>query len=400
MRIDRIETFVLKAPLGTERFYSSQGSFHERTSLLVRITTDDGHVGWGESGVSMPVEHVAAYIHDVAALRLLGRDPANTEAIWFELYSSSRDFGRSGTPVDALSGIDVALWDIRGQAAGLPIHALAGGAHRDRVRCYATGLYYRGEDVRDLASAVGQVRDEALGYVARGFTALKGKVGLLPLPQDIKRMEAVREAVGDRFLLMTDANHAYNRHTARRMGQALEALDYYWFEEPLVPEDLEGCAALRRELSIAIATGECEYTRYGYRRLLQADAADIVQADISACGGFSEGLKIHALTAAFCTPLLPHVWGSAVAFAAALQFAAVLEPVPHTAFPQAPENDVLFEYDCNPNPLRDELAGVPFALEGDTLRIPQTPGLGIAIDREALNRYCVAEQSSTRKAGL
>ena len=207
MRIDRVQTFILKAPLGEGRFYSSQGSFPERVSLLVRITTDSGVSGWGESGVSMPVEHVAAYIHDVAAPRLLGRDPLQTEPVWHDLYATSRDFGRKGTPIDALSGIDVALWDIRGKDAEQPIHALMGGAFRDRVRPYATGLYYGGDDVRNVADQVARVHDGAQEYTSRGFTAIKGKIGLLPIRDDIKRMAAAREAVGEAIGANMDPSH-------------------------------------------------------------------------------------------------------------------------------------------------------------------------------------------------
>ncbi len=396
MRIDRIETFILKAALGDERFYSSQGSFAERVSLLVRVMTDSGISGWGESGVSMPVEHVATCIHDVLAPRVLGRDPMHTGPIWNELYCMSRDYGRKGALIDAMSGLDVALWDIRGKEAGRPVHALMGGAFRDRVRSYATGLYYRGDNVRDAASQVALVRDEAQSYVERGFTAIKGKVGLLSVADDIKRMEAARDVVGDEFLLMTDANHAYNFHAAYRMGQALQELGLRWFEEPLVPEDVAGCARLRAKLDIPIATGECEYTRYGMLDLLQAGAADILQPDISACGGLTEGQRIVALATAFHTPTYLHVWGSGVAFAAAMQLTAIMPPVPHTVFPVAGENDPMFEYDRNPNPLRDDLLVEPFTLDGESLRIPQGPGLGIDINTEALAQFTVATRASAR----
>lgn len=396
MKIDRIETFILKAPLGKERFYYSQLPVGERTSLIVKITTDDGLVGWGEAGVSMPVEHVASFIHDVAAARVLGRDALATETLWNELYCATRDYGRKGTPIDGLSGIDVALWDIRGKEAGKPVHALMGGAYRETVRSYATGLYYRGEDVRDIEASVAQVRRECEGFLEAGFTAIKGKVGLLSVKEDARRMEAARETVGDDFLLMTDANHAYNRHSAVQMGHALEALDYYWFEEPLVPEDIHGCAELRKRLSIPIAGGECEYTRYGMLDLLRTDAVDILQPDISACGGLSEGQKIIALATAFHTPVRLHVWGSGVSIAAALQMTAMIPPTPHTAFPTTPENDAMFEYDRNPNPLRDELVAGDFELEGESLRIPQGPGLGVEINEAALDHFAVAKRVSVR----
>jgi len=394
MKIDRIETFLLKAPLGSQRFYSSQCAFPERKSLLVRVSADSGLTGWGECGQYGPAEHVAAFIHDVLAPRALGRDPLAAEPLWHDLYSFSRDFGRKSAPIEALSGLDVALWDIRGHEAGKPIHALMGGAFRERVRSYATGLYYRGADVEDLPAALDQIRDEAQAFLEMGFTAVKGKIGLLSVESDTKRMEAARSVVGDEFLLMADANHAYNRHTALRMGEALEALGFYWFEEPVAPEDLDGHAALRRKLSIAIATGECEYTRYGFLEILRKQAADILQPDLSAAGGLSEGLRIYALATAYHTPICLHVWGSGVAMAAALQFCAIQAPLPHTAFPRAPENEPMLEYDRNPNPLRDELLAENFRLEGESVRIPQGPGLGIEINPDVLERYTVARRES------
>jgi len=207
-------------------------------------------------------------------------------------------------------------------------------------------------------------------------------------------MEAVRRAVGDDVLLMTDANHAYTRNVALQMGLALERLGFHWFEEPVVPEDLDGHAALRQKLSIAIATGECEYTRYGFLEILRKDAADILQPDLSACGGLSEGMRIYALATSYHTPIRPHVWGSGVALAAALQFCAVQAPMPHTAMPRAPENEVMLEFDCNPNPLRDELLVENFTLEDRMVKVPQGPGLGIELDPEVLETYTTDHRES------
>ena len=394
MKIDRLETFLLKVPLGADRFYSSQLAFPERSSLLVRITTDTGLVGWGECGQWGPGEHIAACIHDVLSPHVLGRDPLANERIWNDLYCYTRDFGRRGTPIEAISGIDIALWDIRGHEAKRPIFALLGGAYRDRIRPYATGLYYRGKDVEDLPSALKQLQDEAQGYVAKGFTALKGKIGLLSVRDDVKRMEAVRAAVGDDVLLMTDANHGYTRNSALQMGLALQSLGYHWFEEPVLPEDLDGHAALRRQLTIAIATGECEFTRWGFLEILQKEAADFLQPDLCACGGLSEGMRIAALASSFNTPIRPHAWGSGVALAVALHFCAVQAPQPYTAMPRSPENEVMLEYDCNHNPLRDDLLVENFKIEDHQVRVPQGPGLGIESRPDVLEQYTVAYRES------
>lgn len=394
MRIDRVETFILKAPLGEERFYYSQRLCGARESLLVKVTTDSGTVGWGEGGVSMPVEHAASALHSLIAPRVLGADPLATDPVWHDVYAFTRDFGRRSTPIDALSALDIALWDIRGKEAGKPISALLGGAFRHSVRAYATGFYYHERDVADIDHAVAHVCEEAQQHLDAGFTAMKGKIGLLPVADDVRRMEALRGHVGRDVLLMADANHAYNCHTAVSAGRALEGLDYAWFEEPVVPEDVPGCAALRAKLSIPIATGETEYTRFGFLELLRHDAADILQPDLARCGGISEARRIQALAGAFCTPVIPHVWGSGVAMAAALQFLATLEPTPHTVFPHAPENEPMLEFDRSANPLREELLAEPFTLDGDDVSIPQSPGLGIEVAEDALHHYCVAHRES------
>lgn len=395
MNIDRITTYECKAELDAgERFYSSQGFFQERTSLVIRIDTDDGLTGWGESGVSMPVAHLATYIHEVLAPRVLGRDASETGPIWQDLYTFSRDFGRKGACVDAMSGIDTALWDIKGKAAGKPIHALMGGAFRKRVRAYATGLYYREGDLDDPAGAAERGAEEANAHIGAGFSMLKAKIGLLALKDDIRRLEAVRDAVGPDVILMADANHAYNRVNARHMADALARLECYWFEEPLVPEDIAGMAELRRQVTVPIAAGECEYTRFGMHELLRADAVDLLQPDISACGGLTEVQRIVSLAETYNTPVCFHVWGSGIAVAAALQATACIPPIPQTARPRAPENEPLFEYDRTANPLRDDLTSCAFGLEGDMMPIPGGPGLGVEIDEVVLERFTVRQQET------
>jgi D-galactarolactone cycloisomerase len=389
MRITAIQTFLLKAPLGKERFYWSQRSCPERTSLLVKIETDAGIEGWGECGQHGPGEPPAAFINSVLVPRLIGKNPLDAAVLWEDAYTFIRDFARKGTGIEALSGIDVALWDIAGKHYQRPVYELLGGAFRTKVRAYATGCYYRGEDVRDYRAALPALRDEAKGYVDAGFSALKGKIGLLSIDEDTERVRAIREAVGDAPLLMMDANHAYNFHSARKMGKALQSLDVLVFEEPVLPEDLDGYARLRDSLDLAIAGGECEYTRFGFLELLRKGCVDVAQPDICCAGGLTEVKRIEALSTAYHVQLIPHVWGSGVALAAALQLLATLAPVPHTAFPQAPLNEPMIEFDKNPNPLRDDLLRDPIRLEGEFVPVPQAPGLGVEIDEEVLGKYLV-----------
>ncbi|MCY3944675.1 MAG: mandelate racemase/muconate lactonizing enzyme family protein [Anaerolineaceae bacterium] len=387
MRITGVEPLILRAPLGAARFLSSQSAFPERNSLLVRIETDDGLVGWGEGGQYGPPEPVAACVQAVLAPQILGRDPRQPVRIQELLYALTRDFGQKGAYVEAISAIDIALWDLTGQALGEPVHRLLGGAFRDRVHAYATGCYYRPEHQHDPAGQLPALADEARSYVDAGFDTIKMKVGLLSIADDAARVACVRQAIGPGTRLLADANHAYNGYSALRMGRILEAQDVLWFEEPVVPEDLDGYRLLRSSLDVAIAGGECEFMRYGFRRLFEQGCVDIAQPDLCAAGGLSEWVKIHALASSFGIATIPHVWGSGVALAAALHALAATPPFPYTALPQPLMNEPLVEFDRNPNPLRDELLVTPPRLVEGCLPVPQGPGLGIQVDEDALQRY-------------
>ena len=386
MKIAEISTHVLRTPLGDQTFYSSQAAFPERTSMLVRIRTDDGLVGWGEGGQYGPAEPVASVIDDVLAPLLVGRRADQPTRVWEELYAVSRDFGRKGTYVEAISAIDIALWDVWGQSLGQPVHALLGGAFRDRVPAYATGCYYD-RAFRDQAAALAHVEEQAASYVGSGFDMLKMKIGLLPVALDAERVARVRSTIGSDVRLLVDANHAYNAATAIRMGRVLEEHGVLWFEEPVVPEDLSGYRRVRDALDVPIAGGEAEFTRYGFRDLFVGGCVDIVQPDLCASGGFSEFAKILALATSFGVLTVPHVWGSGVALAAASHALATIPPAPHTYAPVPLESSPVIEYDRSPNPLRDELLVDGFPLVDGHVAVPQGPGLGIRIDEEVLRRY-------------
>ncbi len=387
MRISSVEPIILRAPLGAARFLSSQSSFPERNSLLLRIETDCGLVGWGEGGQYGPPEPVAACIHAVLAPQILGCDPRQPVRLQELLYARTRDFGQKGTYIEAISAIDIALWDLMGQALDEPVHRLLGGAFRERIHAYATGCYYRPEHQHDPASQLPALAAEVRGYVEAGFDTLKMKLGLLAIADDAARVACVRAAIGPQTRLLADANHAYNGYSALRMGRILEQHDVLWFEEPVVPEDLDGYRRLRQSLDIAIAGGECEFMRYGFRRLFEQGCVDIAQPDICACGGLSEWVKIHALASSFGIATIPHVWGSGIGLAAALQALAATPPFPYTAQPQPLLHEPLVEFDRNPNPLRDELLVTPLRLVDGCLPVPQGPGLGIQVDEAVLQRY-------------
>lgn len=388
MRIARIDTFIPRIALGAQTFYSSQAPFPQRNSLLVRLETTDGAIGWGEGGQYGPPTPVATCIHDVLTPLLTELGEAHPVSAWERMYAATRDFGQSGSYIEAISAIDNAMWDAYGRELGRPVHQLLGGSFRDRVLAYATGGYYSA--VTDSPAQRDALARQFTGFFEAGFTAAKMKVGLLPLPADAQRVRLVRDAIGDAPELMVDANHAYNLAAALQLGGVLEECRIGWFEEPVVPEDLAGYRALSERLRVPIAGGEAHFTRYGFDRFISEGRPAIIQPDISCCGGLSEFTKILALATARGVRVVPHVWGSAVALATALQAIAIIPPIPYTFVAHPLQNDPAVEYDQSPNPLRTEISDQRFELEAGCLPIPDRPGLGIGVDEDAVRALCAS----------
>ena len=378
MKIKKVTCHVVAAPV--ERpFTSSRGWLYKtRGSCIVEIEADDGTVGWGEC--YGPSAVAKAYIETQFAPRILGRDVFDVEVIWEDLYNRIKDYGGKGMASAALSGIDIALWDLMGKACGKPIHKLIGGAFRSEVTCYATGLYFI-----DMDRLIEEAVEEAQGYVAEGFTAVKMKIGLGDPKLDIRRVAAVREAVGADVRLMVDANHCMTVPQAIRIGRELEKLDIDWFEEPISPEDIDGYVEVTRALDMAVAGGENEMTRWGFRDLVVRKAMDIVQPDVCAAGGISECRKIATLASAHGVECVPHAWGSVIGVAATLHFLAALPDQPPSFRPVPP----MFEFEQCENPFRDQLAKTPIVQKRGKIQIPAGAGLGIDIDRNVLDRYRV-----------
>ena len=270
---------------------------------------------------------------------------------------------------------------IIGKACGKPIHKLIGGAQRTEVTSYATGLYFI-----DMDRLIEEAVEEAREYVEQGFVAIKMKIGLGDPKLDIRRVAAVREAIGDKTRLMVDANHCFTVPQAIRIGRELEKLDVEWFEEPISPEDIDGYVEVTRALDMAVAGGENEFTRWGFRDLVVRKAMDIVQPDVCAAGGISECRKIAALASAHGVECVPHAWGSVIGLAATLQFLAALPDQPPSFRPMPP----LLEFEQCENPFRDHLSVEPIVQHRGKVQIPTGPGLGIEIDRSILDRYRVA----------
>jgi D-galactarolactone cycloisomerase len=298
MKITNILTHVLEARL-TQSFAYSRAWYDTRTAMLVEIETDSGLVGWGEC--YGPAGITEAVVKSVAPW-LIGEDPLRTDFLWQMIYARLRDHGQKGVVIQGLSGIDIALWDIKGKHFGVPVHQLLGGPLRTSVQAYATGLYRRrsGDPLHYLAQ-------EAESYAAEGFKAVKLKVGF-GVEEDAAVTRAVRKAIGPGVALMIDANHAYDSVAAIGLGRMIEPYDIGWFEEPVPPEDVAGYRAVKSALSIPVAGGECEFTRFGFRDLLVSHAVDIVQPDTCAAGGLSECKKIADMAEAFGVRYNPHVY--------------------------------------------------------------------------------------------
>ena len=211
------------------------------------------------------------------------------------------------------------------------------------------------------------------------------KIGLGSIKRDIERVAAVRDAIGPDVQLMVDANHCFNVPQAINIGRELEKLNVYWFEEPISPEDLDGYVEVCRALDMAVAGGENEFTKFGFREILAKRAMDIIQPDVCAAGGITECKKIAALAQSHAVQCVPHAWGTAIGMAATLHFLASLPDTPPCLVPIPP----LLEYEQTFNPFRDALAGKPFAHDKGFVDVPTGPGLGIEIDRAVLERYRV-----------
>jgi L-alanine-DL-glutamate epimerase-like enolase superfamily enzyme len=311
---------------------------------------------------------VANIVEEILAPLLLGKDPFQVERIWEEMYGVMRARGHSkGFMVEAISGVDIALWDLIGKALQQPLHRILGCYSSSSLPAYASSIFFKGKEA---------MIQEAEGLVSSGFSAVKLKIGM-GLEQDLENVSTLRKTLGDEVKLMVDANCGYDRCSALKLGRKLEELNTYWYEEPLPPEDLEGYATLSQALHLPIAAGESEFTRYGFRELIGRGKVNVIQPDVARAGGITECRKIAALASAHDLSCSPHTGASsAVSIAASLQWAATLP------------NFLAFEYMYAPNPLREELLLEPISLTADgQVQVPQGPGLGIELDERALERF-------------
>lgn len=378
MKITKLETFQLSAKLGVP-FGWSQDWIYRRSVGIVKISTDEGIVGWGE-GCGGPAGEV---VEGIFSPLLLGEDPTNRLKLWQKMFHSTYNANMGvGLAGSAISSIDIALWDITGKAIGVPISTLLGGKIRDSVPVYATGLYYTKGELPN------RLMKEAEGYLKAGFLGMKTKVGGLPMEVDVNRVKAIRSEIGPTVNLMIDANQAYNSSSAIRIGNKLSELDLIWFEEPVNAQDVEGYLQVKSNIPMAIAGGENLRTRYEFQEFLSRRAYDIVQPDVINVGGITEMRSVAMTANTMGIQVNPHVWGSPVMIAASLHVASTLPPCPPNGNPEPFVQEPVMEYDRTPNSIRDNLSEYKFEMKHGRLTVPRDPGLGIEVDEKALKKLC------------
>ncbi len=330
---------------------------------LVHIQTDEGLTGTGLGGTGAIGNAVIDHLRPL----LIGEDPIDVERLWHKMWVPKL-IGRRGLTTRVISAIDIGLWDLRAKAAGMPLYKLLGG-YRDRVPAYIAGGYYvEGKGLPELAA-------EMSAYVSWGARAVKMKVGALPIPEDVARVRVVREAIGPDVKLLVDANCAYRYYEAIRFAAAVERYDPFWFEEPVAPDDYEGFRKLAAKTTIPIASGENEYTRYGFRDLIATGAVPILNADAKVLGGVTEFMKVAALAQAYDLDIAPH--GSQEI---------------HVHLVAAIANGLLLEfYPQQFDPMWGQIYTETLQLNDDgTVSPPDTPGIGVSPNYDALVPYRVS----------
>jgi L-alanine-DL-glutamate epimerase-like enolase superfamily enzyme len=357
-------------------FWRSRAAYSQTVdTVIIKVTTDEGLIGWGEAKSPVAPTINATVIRDLMAPLLIGEDPTDPVLEWERLYGAMRIRGHShGFWMDAISGIDIALWDLASKALNLPLCKLLGGTFRKRVKLYASGI----PGLRESAPAESwdQLRKTAEDVRARGFHGTKMGIGL-GVAGDIRSVEVVRETLGADFMIFVDAAGMYGLTDALALGQALEPLNVGWLEAPLPPEDFEKSALLARSLSVPIASDQI-FNRWQVRDLLLAGSIDVVQPDVCRSGGITECRRIAQLADAFGKAATPHVSiGSSIQFAASVHLAA------------ATPNQTWMEYWYGANPLGDAILTRPLRIEDGYLWVPEGPGLGIEIDEEALRQHAI-----------
>ena len=352
---------------------------------LVTITLENGLQGYGEAkaavGSQGSCEALALLIERELKFQLVGQDATLINRIWSKLYNGPRSqyaegygrwfpvLGRRGLLISAMSGIDLALWDLAGKRLGVPVLDLLGGASRATMNGYASGGWAK-------VDAIGA---QLQSYVDRGFKAVKMRIGVMDgtVSASVARVKAAREALGDDIDIMVDAHGTYSAPEAREFCRRAADLNIRWFEEPVSSDSRKAMTAIKRDATMPISMGESEFTCFDFQDLIDRDAADILQPDMAICGGLTEGLKISSLAVANQLELAPHCWGSALSFFAGLTLAFV-----------SPAARVI-EFSLGANPLLNDLVNEPIDVKNGQFTPPTGAGWGLSLNNDFVDEYAI-----------
>jgi L-alanine-DL-glutamate epimerase-like enolase superfamily enzyme len=370
MKITALEPILLTAPFGGGALAWSGGFIPKINLAMVRVHTDEGITGLGETYGGLFAPSTAQTIVEHFATLAVGEDATNITGLWQRLYAGSLFWGRNGMAISVLSAIEMALWDINGKALGVPAYRLLGGLAHGSIPVYASG---------GLDQAPAEFERELTGYLESGFRAVKFRVGHGPR-RDAAKAELARRTVGDDVTLMCDAVQGHNPtpwHAADAVAvaDALAPYSLAWFEEPCAATDYDGYAAVRAKARLPIAGGESSVTIHEFKHFFDRQALDIAQPDAAHAGGILEFLRIAHLADAYGVRVVPHAWGSGPAIMSNL----------HAAFANAA--CFMFEFPTIHNPLRHELLLEPLVMCGGVVEPPTAPGLGVEITDEIIARY-------------
>ncbi|RZM27469.1 MAG: mandelate racemase/muconate lactonizing enzyme family protein [Pedobacter sp.] len=374
MKITNVEAFWLRCPIPKEKqHFSDYGLLTNFDMTLVVITTEDGLQGFGEAKAAVGSSGVCASIVSCVENELkpilLGKDAKDITRLWEMMYNGTRDhyalsrgrkfpiLGRRGLTVSAMSGVDTALWDLKGKALGVPVMDLLGGACRDQMPAYASGGWANAENIGAQLN----------GYIEKGFRAVKMRVGIMDetVHNSIERVKAARKAIGPDIKLMADAHGTFSVPEAKQFCRGVEDCDLYWFEEPVSPDNRHGTAEVRASTAIPIAAGESEYTSFDIRDLLEVRALDVIQPDAAIIGGISEAVRVGHLANVHQLELAPHCWGSAFSFMAGL----------NVAF--ASSSATIIEFSSGGNPMMYDLVKEQITVTDGFIAAPRAAGLGL-----------------------
>jgi D-arabinonate dehydratase/D-galactarolactone cycloisomerase len=369
MKIVKIECFPLNAKIAKPIRIAYTQFTHVR-SHIVRLTTDTGITGIGESVTRTAPRAFKYIIEETLAPHIIGRDPVDIAGIWQEMFSAMKLRGHTkGHFVEAMSGVDIALWDIVAKEAGLPVYKAMHGFGREEIPVYGSSVF-NGE-IKDMVR-------QAETLIEKKYPAIKVKLGM-GLKQDTRSIQAIREAIGEDIGIMVDVNSNYDAATAVRLGRKLEQFEIEWIEEPVPPYDLNGYKQVKQGQPLPVAGGEGEFTVYGFRDFLSTEAVDIVQPDLGRVGGFTEGLRIAALVQAQDLRIAPHTgFFSSLNILAGMHFSAAA-PAFH-----------IFEFMELDHPLIEIFTEPIPRPKNGVLRLPEKPGIGFELDMKKIGPYIEA----------